>query len=215
MIGRLIRLGLIKNIDFLIKNEWIYFDEKKFQSNSDLLEIKRSLLCTIKLWRFRSRTKIKEYRKQIKKVFTPHNAILDVGRGVIAGVNADIVIGVHIRWGDYKTEAPSYYHDIEVYRARMLEAQEVFRGKKLGFVVCTEEGQDVDRLTGLLCVFPKGDAITDLYTLAQCDYLIASASTFSGWAAYWGEIAAFVVDSPDKKIETIGDFEFNDLIVNH
>jgi hypothetical protein len=215
IISKLIRLNWVTKIDFLEKNEWVYFDEILSQDNFELMRLKKSWLCTLKVWRLRSKTKINDYRALIKCVFTPNREILDFGRNAIARLDSDVVIGIHIRWGDYKTEAPHLYHGIEIFLSRMLEAQAIFKGKKVGFVVCTEEGKDLDALKDLRCVFPKGDPISDLYALAQCDYLIASASTYSSWAAYWGEIGIFIVENPQRKIVDLNDFISNDLISNH
>jgi hypothetical protein len=214
-LNKLIQLKLIKTIDFIKKNEWIYFDDIKSVNNQELISLKKSWICTIKVWRFRSKYLIKNYRDSIKEIFTPSQDILDKGRQFIKQLNADIVIGVHIRWGDYKTEAPSLFHSIEIYKARMLETQKLYPEKKVGFIVCTEEGETIKELSDLNCIYPQSDAITDLYTLAQCDYLIATGSTFASWASYWGEIGLFTIDDKYKEIERSTDFIVNDLIVQN
>ncbi len=215
IIYKLIEYKLIKNIDFIKKNEWIYFDDVSSINNKELINLRKTWLCTIKVWRFRSKYLIKNYRALIKEIFTPNQDILAKGKKFISQLNSDIVIGVHIRWGDYKTEAPSLFHDIEIYKARMLEAQNLFPEKKVGFIICSEEGQEITELCELNCVYPQSDAITDLYTLAQCDYLIATASTFSSWASYWGNSGLFTITDKHKEIVAITDFVINDLIVEN
>ena len=213
VIGKLVQYDLITKIDFLEKNEWVYFDDPTSASNPELMKLRSAWLCTLKVWRFRSKTKIKNYRQKILGVLTPHPAVLASGKNFIAQLNCEIVIGVHIRWGDYKTAAPELYHGIEVYRERMREARALFPGQTVGFIVCTEEQLDLVELQEMNCVFPKSDAITDLYTLAQCDYLIASASTFSSWASYWGDIGIFTISDRNRRIVALEDFVANDLIV--
>lgn len=214
IIPKLNKLHLIPEIDFLNKNQWIFFDRNEFFTNKELIKLKKSWLCTIKAWRLRSTSQINQYRSRIQAVFTPRQEILDQGRYLIASLESEIVIGVHIRWGDYKTAAPELYHGIEIYRKRMLEAQNLFPGKKVGFIVCTEEQQEIHELQELHCIFPKNNAMTDLYTLAQTQYIIASASTFSEWAAYWGNVGIFRVENPNVPISHLGDFMPVDLIVN-
>ena len=51
----------------------------------------------------------------------------------------------------------------------------------------------------------------DLYTLAQTDLLIASASTFSEWAAYWGSVRSYTVIDPMRSIVSMDDFVTVDL----
>ena len=212
---KLINYKVIKQIDFLKKNEWIYYDDESSSNNKDLSALKSAWLCTCKLWRFRSKYEIAKYYKVIKKVFTPNQNILDRGQQFIKQLNSDVIIGVHIRWGDYKTEAPWLYHDIEVYKSRMIEARNLFPGQKVGFIVCSEEGKELKELTELNCVYPQSDAITDLYTLAQCQYLIATSSTFSNWASYWGNIGLFTISDRFKKIVKKTDFVISDLIVQN
>ena len=186
IIEKLVQYDFITHVNFLEKNEWVYFDEHPSANNIELIKLKKAWLCTLQVWQFRSKTKIRDYRQRIRDVFTPKQAVLAASRQFIEQLACDIAIGVHIRWGDYKTAAPEFYHDISTYRNRMLEAQALFAGRKVGFIVCAEEQLDIVELEGLKCVFPKCDAITDLYTLAQCDCLIASVSTPSSWAAYLG-----------------------------
>lgn len=215
IIYKLIEYKLIKNIDFLRKNEWIYFDDVSSANIKELIKLRKSWLCTIKVWRFRSKYLIKNYRALIKEIFTPNQDVLAKGKQFISQLNSDIVIGVHIRWGDYKTEAPSLFHDIKIYKARMLETQNLFPQKKVGFIICSEERQEIKELSELNCIYPKSDAITDLYTLAQCDYLIATASTFSSWASYWGDRGLFTINDKDKEILAVTEFVVNDLIVEN
>ncbi|MEI6115977.1 MAG: alpha-1,2-fucosyltransferase [Burkholderiales bacterium] len=214
VLNKLIQYRLIDQIDFLQKNEWVYFDEPACLANPELVRLRKARFCTLKVWRFRSKTRIREYRALIREVFTPRQSVLDAGRNFIDRLNCDVVIGVHIRWGDYKTAAPALYHDAGIYRDRMLEALALFPGRRVGFIVCTEEGAEIEELAGLTCVFPKADAITDLYTLAQCNYLIASASTFSTWASYWGAIGIYTIEDRQRQIASLGDFVTNDLIVD-
>ena len=215
VISKLIQYRLISQVDFLTNNEWVYFDDPAFSVNPELVRLNRAWLCTLKVWRLRSRTRIHDYRALIRQVFTPRPPILQSGRQFIASLDCEVVIGVHIRWGDYKTAAPDFYYDATVYRERMLEARALFPGQRVGFVVCTEEGLEIDAFSDLACVFPKADAVTDLYALAQCDFLIAPASTFSTWASYWGGVGLYTILDSDKSIVSLDDFVTSDLVVDY
>ncbi len=208
---RLLKYKIIPTIDFLRKNEWIYFDSESQPACDEFSRLKKSWLCIVKLWRFRSQSRIKEFKPIIKMAFTPHDEVLNKGRAFIQSLKCDVVVGVHIRWGDYKTAVPDCYHDISVYRQRMIETLNLFPGRRVGFVVCTEEQIDLPELGDLHCVFPKSNAIVDLYTLAQTDLLLASASTFSEWAAYWGDVRSYTVIDPMRRIVAMDDFVTIDL----
>lgn len=215
IINMLIRYRLIPQVDFLNSNEWVYFDDPMFSDNPELIRLNSAWLCTLKVWRLRSKTRIHEYRSLIRHVFTPRTAVLEAGRRSVASLDCDVVIGVHIRWGDYKTAAPEHYFDAAVYRERMLEARALFPGRRVGFVVCTEEGRDIAEFSDLSCVYPKADAVTDLYALAQCHYLIAPSSTFSTWASYWGGVGLYTIFDGRKPIVSLDDFVTSDLVVDY
>lgn len=215
VINKLIRHRLIPQVDFLTNNEWVYFDDLAYSDCPELVRLNRAWLCTLRVWRLRSKTRIHDYRALIREVFTPRQSILEAGRQAIASLDCDVVIGVHIRWGDYKTAAPDLYYDATVYRERMIEARALFPGKRVGFIVCTEEGRDIEELSDLACVFPKANAVTDLYALAQCDYLIATSSTFSTWASYWGEVGLYTIADRLKPIASLDDFVTSDLVVDY
>ena len=214
VINKLIQYDLIPQVDFLTRNDWVYFDDPAFSAYPELVRLNRAWLCTLRVWRLRSKTRIHDYRALIRQVFTPREAILDAGRKFISSLECEVVVGVHIRWGDYKTEAPDLYHDASVYRQRMLETHALFPGRRVGFIVCTEEGRNIEALADLICVFTKSDPMTDLYALAQCDYLIASASTFSTWASYWGEVGLYTIRDRNKPITTLNDFHVSNLVVD-
>ncbi len=215
VINSLIQRRLISQVDFLTTNEWVYFDDPAFSANPELVRLNRAWLCTLKVWRLRSRTRIHDHRALIRQVFTPRLPILEAGRQSIASLDCEVVIGVHIRWGDYKTAAPELYYDVAVYRERMLEARALFPGKRVGFIVCTEEGRDIEAFSDLTCVFPKADAVTDLYALAQSDYLIAPSSTFSTWASYWGGVGLYTILDRHQPIVSLDDFVTSDLVVDY
>ena len=198
VINSLIQRRLISQIDFLTTNEWVYFDDPAFSANPELVRLNRAWLCTLKVWRLRSRTRIHDHRALIRQVFTPRLSILEAGRQSIASLDCEVVIGVHIRWGDYKTAAPELYYDAAVYRERMLE-----------------EGRDIEAFSDLTCVFPKADAVTDLYALAQSDYLIAPSSTFSTWASYWGGVGLYTILNRHQPIVSLDDFVTSNLVVDY
>lgn len=209
---KLVNRKVIPLIDFLDKNEWVYFDSPSSRSNPELGKLRRFPLSIVRLWRFRSVSNIRNCKSVIKEAFTPCDKILKLGANFIDSLRCDVVVGVHIRWGDYKTACPDVYHDIAVYRQRMIETRDLLKGKSVGFVVCTEEQMDLPELSDLNCVFPKSSAIVDLYTLAQTDLLIGSSSTFSEWAAYWGDVSCYTVIDPNRRIESINDFVPIDLV---
>ncbi|MCS6783545.1 MAG: hypothetical protein NZ482_10320, partial [Gloeomargarita sp. SKYG98] len=51
--------------------------------------------------------------------------------------------------------------------------------------------------SGLPVHWGTGHIIEDLYGLAECDYLIATPSTYSGWASFYGQVPIYFLPSKD------------------
>ena len=113
----------------------------------------------------------------------------------------DVLIGVHIRGGDYKIfEGGKWYYTAEQYYLKMQELASLkrFEGKKIGFVICTNEKdislQDQENFS----VFNEArHSVEDLYLLAKCDYIIGPPSTFSMWASFYGNVPLHMIKEID------------------
>lgn len=49
--------------------------------------------------------------------------------------------------------------------------------------------------------------IEDMYSLAECDYIIGPPSTYTMWASFYGEVPLYMVDNPSLK-PVLSDFKF-------
>ena len=153
-------------------------------------------------WTFRDEPHLVEHGDIVRRFFTPHASILDPVRCLAASCrrSCDILVGVHIRRGDYRTKNSRYCFDDAVYRNQMEQAARLFAGtnRRVGFLVCGNEPVAASDFPGL-AVFPgPGDALGDLYALAQCDFLIGPPSTFSQWASFYGRAPLCWIRSPDQ-----------------
>lgn len=133
-------------------------------------------------------------KKELQHIFRPRKIIFDKAEKMITDIrrNADIVIGVHIRHGDYRTfENGRYYYTLEEYYQFMQRIQQVYQEKRVAFFISSNETFDVHLFKGCECFRfgkePSGD-ILDLYTLSLCDRIIGPWSTYSRWASFIGEV---------------------------
>ncbi len=148
-------------------------------------------IMIIRGWPFSDKKSQKKHVLLIKKFFTP----LPVYRQNIARLmkkirlEVDIVIGIHIRRGDYaKFENGRYFYGFDVYAQKAIELAQQFKEKKVGFLLCSNDPIDTPAFAGLRTFFGTGHFIEDLYALAECDYLIGPPSTFSAWASFYGDV---------------------------
>lgn len=114
--------------------------------------------------------------------------------------NHEIIIGVHIRRGDYAThENGRYYYSIFEYKDIMKILREKFKSKEVKFFIASNEIINPDDFSELNIFYFGESAIVDLYSLAECDYIIGPPSTFSMWASlYGGKLQSFIMHKGQK-----------------
>jgi hypothetical protein len=120
--------------------------------------------------------------------------------------DADVVIGVHIRHGDYKDwNGGKCYFPAARYAAWMHELVEQFPGRKVSFLVCSNEPRSAEEFPGLRVRFGT-DPVVDLYALSHCDFLLGPISSFSQWASFYGNKPLFHLDDTNARVE-LGRFQ--------
>jgi hypothetical protein len=144
-------------------------------------------------WRFRSLATIRGIMPEIRRVFAPDNRAIETAQRSItrARESCDLTVGVHIRWEDYRG-TPQFF-DLPEYLESMKEIENILSPAKVGFVVCSPEKLTAESFPRNSLICEGRRSVDDLYTLAECNYLIGPASTFSGWASFFGGIPLFMM----------------------
>ena len=148
---------------------------------------------------FRNHGAVQRQAAAIREYFRPPEAVLACAQQAIeqARTQGEIVIGLHIRRGDYRTFVGGrYYYPLEDYLALMERVPSLFPGRKVIFCVCSDEPQTPATFAGHNYVMGPGGAMEDLYTLAGCDCLIGPPSTFSAWASFHGQVPLYFMHDP-------------------
>jgi hypothetical protein len=108
---------------------------------------------------------------------------------------ANILIGVHIRQGDYREFRDGmYYYTTEEYAVTMEQVAKLLPDRSLTFLICSDAPQDHRYFQEFSFEFGPGHFIEDLYALAACDYIIGPPSTFSQWASFYGRVPRYVIN---------------------
>lgn len=137
---------------------------------------------------------------RLRKIFTPREDRLDRARATVAAAkgDADRVVGVHIRRGDYaEWNGGRYFWSDQEYAQLMTAAAAEWPGQTIRFLVCSNESWDPATLhdSGP----GPGHEIEDMYALAQCDAILGPPSTFSAWASFWGRVPLWSVTEPTAR----------------
>ena len=167
-----------------------------------------SILGFTKGWETMDDTRyLSQTKKELQHIFRPRQEIVDKAEAMIAEIRkeADFVVGVHIRHGDYKTfENGRYYYTLEEYHQMMLNIQQLYKDRHVAFFISSNESFSVDIFSKCRCYRfgkePSGD-ILDLYTLSLCDRIVGPWSTYSRWASFVGEVPLCCIKDKNQSFE--------------
>ena len=148
-------------------------------------------------------------KKELQHIFMPKQEIVDKAELMVNNIRreADLVVGVHIRHGDYKTFYDGrYYYTLEEFHQFMLRIQALYADKRVAFFISSNEAFDVEFFKGCRCYRfgkePSGD-ILDLHTLSLCDRIVGPWSTYSRWASFIGEVPlCFIKDKNQQFLDS-------------
>lgn len=150
-------------------------------------------------WLFRNPVGIEKYRKEITAYFAPRKDIREKIENFILELQKkySAIIGVHIRQDDYKTFKGGKYFFTQEEVRKILDEYLQFSGKdraQTAFVICSDGPIDRNAFAGLNIVFPQGNAMEDLFTLAKTEVIIGSNSTYGAFASYYGNIPFIIFE---------------------
>jgi len=190
---------------FRINNMFIQSIYLEWDKSLDLLEEKslhQKNITFVHGWLFKGGPLIKKHQETVRSFFSPIRTIRENVTSFIESQkrNSEILVGVHIRRGDYKTfKNGIYYYSNEQYIGCMQHMANLFEGKRVRFVLCSNESLDSFRCDDIDFVCSTLDFVEDLYLLSECNYIIGPPSTFSIWASFYGKAPYYHIENIDEK----------------
>ncbi|QEC69076.1 hypothetical protein FRZ67_17805 [Panacibacter ginsenosidivorans] len=161
---------------------------------------KRKILFA-KGWHYRDTAALIKHADTVRKIFTPCDIFMNQVKNVVAATkNYDVRIGVHLRKGDYENFFEGrWFYDDTVYAQKMQALQNTFAAQKKTcvFILFSNEIIDATSFAGLNILTGQRPAITDLYSMAACDYLVGPPSTFTMWASFYGSVPLLILKNKD------------------
>ena len=142
-------------------------------------------------WPFVDYAGLRKHAEIIRKVFTPDKKYMNNVQNIREAefCKYDKVIGVHIRRGDYANFLNGrWFYSFSDYSRFMKDVamRPEFENLRLGFVVCSDEPIDQDQFKDFNIIASTSHFLEDLYLLACCDLIIGPPSSYSCWAAFYG-----------------------------
>lgn len=184
-------------------------DEYNWQQ-TDFVNFVHKKMVTSNGWIFWDHEAFVRQAKVIREYFRPVPSIADSLNRYMEKCRADapVLVGVHIRYGDYRTHCDGkYFYSIEQY-TQLMQRVCTLHKKPVRFVVCSDEQPDVQKFGDLDVYLGPGNAVEDMYSLALCDYIIGPPSTFSGWASFWGQAPLYYVQNMETAAQTMDLHDF-------
>lgn len=188
-------------------NGWNRYKGLRWKAtHSERMDKIYSALGFFKGWHTRKDIKyLAQAKSELIQIFTPGQEILSEAAALFEKMreSAEIVVGVHIRRGDYKDwNGGKFYYELSGYKNFMERVAILFQGKRVAFFISSNEWFDVTMFSGLSCYrhrkgVPAGDVL-DLHSLSCCDYIIGPFSTYSRWASFIGEKPLCFLENIDQ-----------------
>lgn len=161
-------------------------------------------------WQFRDKVNFARHGDLLRQFFRPiaphRRAVADVLATHRAG--ADVLVGVHIRRGDYAGwyEGAFLYQNATYVRA-MRELRALLPADaRVRFLLCSNEPIAPEDFAGFDTGRATDHPVEDLYALAGCDYLLGPLSTYSMWASFYGRVPLLHLHRPDQPVRSLAEF---------
>lgn len=145
----------------------------------------------------------------LRDFFTPVDAHRLPAEARIAELRAraHVIVGVHVRQGDYAQHLGGrYFYTIDQYARFMTNMRALLVPRTVAFLVCTHVPLPTEPLSGLTWAAGPGSAAADLHALSCCDYLLGPPSSFSAWAAFHGDRPLLHIEDP-QAAWSLADFQ--------
>lgn len=157
-------------------------------------------------WISKDISPLSKYRKQLAAFFMPRQQHITNIETLIqkARKDVDMLIGIHIRRGDYKQyRNGEFYFDDNVYLNIMVNMQKQFPDKKIRYLICSNEEVEWANYSAYQVIPANNQIIEDMYALSYCDYIAGPISTYSMWASFIGQKPLYQIYKKDLE------FDFN------
>jgi hypothetical protein len=172
--------------------EEVQLDDPKFLELAN-----HTSLLFLQGWLFRDHNHFAKHAAAIRAYFEPvepfrHNVDELIKR---ARAGCDLLVGVHIRHGDYrKFLGGKYFYEIDEYVRVMEKVERMHAGKKVGFLICSNAEQTEADFARFNFTFGNNHLVEDMYSFAKCDLVLGPPSTYTTWAAFYGEVPLYMIE---------------------
>jgi len=164
-------------------------------------------------WRFRAPGLVRKHAGKLRQFFRPARRWEKAAQEAVAPLRggADVVVGVHIRRGDYQRwQGGRFFYPISEYAGWMRSVARQLAPKKVAFLICSDEPRTAAEFPDFEIGLGAGSPVGDLTALAQCDLILGPPSTFSQWASFYGDVPLLHLYKRGQEVRLV-EFAVSDL----
>jgi len=175
-------------------------------STKEFIKKARSKIVFVYGWLFRDPVNQEKHKEWLLEFWKPNERYCKNVKNYHQKYkrDCDLLVGVHVRGGDYKNfEGGKWYYTPEQYYDKMKELTKLqeFSGKKIGFVICTNEKDISFPASEFFSVLNETrHFVEDMYLLSKCNFIIGPPSTFSIWASFYGDVPLYMIKEINQPI---------------
>ena len=136
-----------------------------------------------------------KHQEEIRRFFAFKEEIYNYPKQIIYHEKDEVLIGVHMRRGDYKDfNNGIWYYTDEEYIHWM---ENLSKDRNVKFFLASNEEIATEKYikAGLNICQLEGNGAQDLCSLSMCDFIMGPPSTFSWWASMYGEKPRLILEN--------------------
>lgn len=161
----------------------------------------RARLVLVTGWGLRDDAALARQAALLRALFAPAAERARAADAAVAAARArgEVLVGLHVRRGDYARFARGrYFWSPDEYAEIARRARELVPGRRVAVLAC---GDDREALRAIPDVaHGPGQLVEDLAALGRCDLILGPPSTFSAWAAFAGRVPLRHLEAPDEPL---------------
>jgi len=208
--GALTRLPLLQDCLGVRVVSDLPFGDVDMNSRAYLTQACGSRPLLVHGWQYRDKRHFAKHADLLRQFFRPIKPHWEAVEEVLARnrQQSDVLIGVHLRRGDYAGwQGGAFFYDNATYARRMREMQLLFPAAgRVRFLLLSNEpiasADFADFNTGRSTNHP----LEDLYVMAGCDYILGPPSSYSMWASFFGQVPLYHLSRPDQAVQSLNQF---------
>ncbi len=158
-------------------------------------------------YRIRCPEWVAQEAEAVRRFFMPIDQYRLPAESLVADLRqrGEIVIGVHIRHGDYAQHLGGrYFYSFAQYAGLMRQVQNLFASRRCVFLICTHVPFPAEVFSEFVWAQGPGTPAADLHALSRCDHILGPPSSFSAWAAFHGASQLCHVTHPEQTLTVAG-----------